>query len=504
VTNTGTAAAPVPKSLTVQAFWLMIARTVGFVCGLALPIILARVFSKDQFGTYRQVFVLVNTSVVMLTFNFSISAYYFLPRRPEKSNAVVLHNLLYHAVAGLLPLLVLVLYPDFLHILSSGEVLRPFSHLIGVVIAAWIFSSLLEQLATAGSDVRASTTFIVGSQLTKTFLLVGAGVMFRTVEAVVWAALIQCTLQGVTLIWYAQRRYPGLWSSFDKAMLIDQIRFVIPTGITGVLYAFQADLHNYIVANQFSPAEYAIYAVGTTQIPFIGILRDSINTVMLPRVAKLQQEGATAEILRIMLKAWRKTGAGLLPIFALLLLLRTEFITVLYGRAYMAASPIFAINLLLLLLTILVTDAVARAHIEINVWMIRVRLLSLAVQVVSSLVLIRFFGMTGALLGMAAGFVVERAVSVRVILGILDFRWHDLRELGGLAGFAVCSGIAAACAAAVLAFIPAHLALARLVAGGAIFVCAYVAAVIAMKLPDEQETAVMNAYSLRFLRMRIL
>jgi O-antigen/teichoic acid export membrane protein len=482
----------------------MVARTVGFVCGLALPIVLARVFTKDQFGTYRQVFVLVNTSVVMLTFNFSISAYYFLPRRPEKSNAVVLHNLLYHAVAGLLPLLMLVLYPDFLHILSSGEMLRPFSDLIGVVIAAWIFSSLLEQLATARGDVQWSTTFIVGSQLTKTVLLVGAGVLFRTVEAVLYAALIQCTLQAAALVWYAQRRFPGLWSSFDKAMLIEQIRFVIPTGITGVVYAFQADLHNYIVANQFSPAEYAIYAVGTTQIPFIGILRDSINTVMLPRVAKLQQEGAKAEILRIMLKAWRKTGAGLLPIFSVLLLLRTEFITVLYGRAYMAASSIFAINLLLLLLTVFVTDAVVRAHIEIRGWMIRMRLLSLAIQVIASVVFIRFFGMTGALLGMAAGFVFERLVNIQVILRMLDFRSHNLRELGGLAGFAVCSGIAAACAAAVLAFIPAHLALTRLAVGGAVFVCAYVAAVIAMKLPDEQEAAVMNAYSLRFLRMRIL
>ncbi len=72
---------PHPKKprLAVQAFWLMTARCIGFVFALAMPLVIVRLFTQEEFGAYKQAFMVVNTAVITLPFSFVLSAFYFFP-----------------------------------------------------------------------------------------------------------------------------------------------------------------------------------------------------------------------------------------------------------------------------------------------------------------------------------------------------------------------------------------------------------------------------------------
>jgi O-antigen/teichoic acid export membrane protein len=500
VTETGTR-----SSLTTQAFWLMTARTIGMVISIALPVVLVRVFTASQFGTYKQVFQLISTAVILLPFSFGMTLFYFLPRQPEKASVVVFNNLLYLTVVGAAVMILLTVAPGALRIVSSGEALTPVAGLIGMVIWTWLFSSLLEQIATARGDVFWSTVFIIVAQCSRAGMMLAAAVVYRTVEMVLYACLVQGLLQSGLLLWYLGRQYPGYWRRIDWQMAGEQVRYTLPLGIIGLMYVVQIDLHNYLVANRFSPADFAIYAVGTSQIPFLGILRDSVNTVMIPRASKLQQEGNKAEMLRILMKSWHKLAAVIVPVCAALFVLRNDFISTLYRSQYLPASPIFALNLLLVVLSMFgSTDAIIRAHVHLQGWMIRVRLASLVFQGVVSLIAIPMFGMIGALIGMVAALVVERVVSLRVIFQILDFRRADMPLLLGLAGFAASSVAAAAATMAALVGLSGHPALVRLTAGCGVFGAVYVACVIGFKVLDSEEKEMVNRASLRLLKVRLL
>ena len=60
-------------SLTVRAFWLMFAKALAFVLGFALPLLLVRRLNQFEFGLYKQVFLVVSTSITVLPLGFSLT-----------------------------------------------------------------------------------------------------------------------------------------------------------------------------------------------------------------------------------------------------------------------------------------------------------------------------------------------------------------------------------------------------------------------------------------------
>src|SRR5712671_595611 len=95
-------ASPKNESLTSRASWLTFAKTVGFVFSVALPLMLARRMDPEQVGVYKQVFLVVGTALNMLPLAFHMSAYYFLPREPDKQRETVLNILLVLTFVGAL------------------------------------------------------------------------------------------------------------------------------------------------------------------------------------------------------------------------------------------------------------------------------------------------------------------------------------------------------------------------------------------------------------------
>ena len=90
------------ESLTWRVCWLTFAKTAGFVFSLALPLLLVRRMDPEQYGLYKQVFLVVTTSMIVLPLGFQMSAYYFLPLKPDKQRETVANIMLFNAAAGLL------------------------------------------------------------------------------------------------------------------------------------------------------------------------------------------------------------------------------------------------------------------------------------------------------------------------------------------------------------------------------------------------------------------
>lgn len=489
--------------LNTQAFWLILARAIGFVFLLAMPIVMVRVFDKEQFGLYKQVFVVVSTAVALCQFGVLLSVFYFLPRMPDKRGAVVLNVVVYHTIVGLAVCALFWVWPGFLKLILGGTGLMPYSRLIGAIVLTWLFASFLEFIPTANADVTWSTSFIIGSQIARTALLTGLALAFRTVEAVLYGALAHGILQSIALLWYLSWRFPSFWRHFDRAIATEQLRYAAPFGLYGILSWAQDDMHNYLVANRFSASDFAIYAVGTADLPFGGILRDSVNAVLMPRVSQLHQEGKTEEILNLLMRAWRRLAVVLLPATALLLVLGRDFIATVYTPRYISSWPIFALNLTALGMAVFLTDAVVRSHAERRFFFMRLRIFNAIIQIPVSLFMMKMFGMIGALIGLLLVSLFEQGVTICTVLRLLRFTRRDLGRLSGILGFAIASALAALVTWAFRLWLTVSSPKVAFVLGSLVYLVAYIIAVIAMKLPDADERELVNRYSVKFLRIRL-
>jgi O-antigen/teichoic acid export membrane protein len=483
--------------MTAGAAWMMLARSCAFAFNLAVPLLLVRRLSQTEFGLYKQVVLVVTTSVMILPLGVYMSAYYFLPRERERQPQVVLNILLFNLAVGGAVCLLLLARPALLTSLFNNPEMGTLAPLLGLVLALWLNSAVLESVAVANQELRLATLFIVAEQVTKAGLFLTAALAYGTVRAIVYAMIAHGAIQFTILLLYLRSRFGAFWRGFEWAVLRRQLAYALPLGVAAVVAGIYLYLDNYFVSFRFSPAEYAIYATGCFNIPFLDLLTSSVNAVMIPRVSQLQVRGERREIVELCARMMRKLAAFNLPFYFFLLVMAREFIVVLFTRNYAASVPIFVINITLIPLGLIGSayDPVIRAYAEHRYFLLRVRVVLLAALACALWYVTRNYGLVGAITVMLAVNVAEKMIVGHKVARVLDMRWRDFALLKDVGKVAVAS-FAAACAAFALKSALAGLKpIFVLAACGVVFGAVYVAAIVLLGVPaaDERDAVMRRA-----------
>ncbi len=430
-------------SLSNQSAWLLFGKVVGFALSFLLPLLTVRYFTQDKVGVYRQTFLVITNAVSILPLGFSMSAFYFLNREPEKRSFTIFNILFFNFITGGLACLTLFFYPQLLgNIFQSDEMTR-LAPLIGVVIWLWIFSTFLEIVALANQETRLATAFIILAQFTKTLLMAGAVILFTTVEAFIYAAIFQAIIQTFILLIYLKKRFPNFWRSFDPSFFRQQIVYAVPFGLAGILYTIQTDVHNYFVGYRFSETDFAIYAYGCFELPLIAMLYESISAVMIPRMSELESQGKKREMILTTAGAMQKLAFAYFPLFVFMMIVAEEFITTLFTKNYAASVPIFRTNLLLLPFYCLMLDPIARAFPEVGRFLLKTRVALFFVLISALYFGIQHFDLQGMIVIVVAFVLFERMISVSKILKVLEVGRSELyllKNVGKTAVAAIVSG----------------------------------------------------------------
>jgi O-antigen/teichoic acid export membrane protein/GT2 family glycosyltransferase len=462
-------------SMTMRAALYMFAKTVAFMFSFLLPLLLVRRLSQHEFGIYKQVFLVVGTALSILPLGVGMSAYYFLPRERERQGQVVFNILLFYLfMAGGICLL-FALRPQVVAVIFNSTDLIQYAPLIGVVILLWVMSSFLEIAAVAHQEVRLATLFVVGSQFTKTALLLAATLMFETVWGLIYAAMLQGALQTLILLLYLKSRFGVFWRDFKWAMMRRQLAYALPLGVAAVIIGLQSDIDNYFVANRFGAASYAIYAIGCFQLPLIAIISDSMGSVMIPRVSYLQKFNRHREIIEVTARVMRELSLLYFPIYAFLLIMGRDFLSLLFTEQYLASYPIFAINITLIPLAIITSacDPVMRAYAEHRFFLLKARVLLLLLLFGALWFVTSHYGMVGTIATAIGVNVIERTVTLAKVGRVLHVRKHDLLLLKDIGKLALAATAASLMALLARAYLLAASGFVRLLVCGVVLSAAY-------------------------------
>ncbi len=472
--DTGTPTAPAPPSLTSQVAWLAIARVVGFAFSIFLPLLMVRLLSPESLGLYRQSFLIVQTATNMLPMSFSFSAYYFLPRMADRPGAVIQNVVLFYVAVGILGGGVLAAFPGLVRWLVGSEQLVAHAALVGLVTALTIGASFLETIATAAADVKYSTVFIIGAQISKgAFALSAAYVSGGRFEAILAAGAIHAAIQFGILLWYAEHRFGGVLRRPDWRLFGDQVRNALPNGLRSWLYFLQTEAHGFFVSRRFGPVQYAVYSIGVFQLPLVNLLRDAITSPLIRRVCELEQANDRAEVVRLLLVGSSRVALFYAPAFFLSITVAPDLIRLMFTERYLDSVPIFRLNLVMLLMSIPIMDPALRAYQQTYTPSLVVRVgLVVAMFALLPLSLDRF-GMIGAIGLMLLIQFLERLYLAHLLVRLLQPRRAEWRE-----GRAVPLALTISAAAAVLTqayrwAVPDQAPVLRLLLASAVFAAVY-------------------------------
>ena len=433
-------------SLTARTIWFICARIVSFAFSFGLPLLLVRRMSQQEFGVYKQLFLLVGTAVVTLPLGFGHSAYYFLPRERARQGEISFNILLFYAGVGSVIAITLILFPELLTSLFDNVELSSYAAPVGLLAFVWILSAPLDTFAIANQEAKVATLFIVSSQLVKAIFLFSAALVIGSVRALIYAAIIHGTLQVCVLVWYLRSRFGAFWRTFDWSIMRRQMAYALPLGLAAILFRTHVDLHNYYVSYNFGAAAYAIYAVGCFNVLLPDIVTEAVGAVLIPRVSYLQSQNQHAEIIQLLARMLRKVAALFFPLYVLLLVIGRDFITVLFTEQYLHSWPIFAINITLIPLALIpiAYDPVVRAYPEYRFFLIKVRVVLLLVLVGNLVFFTSKFGLVGAISAVVLVAAIENVLTATKSAQVLGVTRGDLlllKDVGRIAVAAIIAGV---------------------------------------------------------------
>ena len=483
---------PVTKprtSLVAGASWLLASKICSFAITSALPFILTRRLSKTDYGYYKQLFLILTTTLNLLPFGMNMSLFYFIPRaktQAEKGN-ISLNVVIFYLVTTGIVGGSLIVNPGLIEFLFHSAPLTKVGRLIGLTMIPYIVSSLLEIVLIANGNPRWAAISSVAINTGRTILIIAAAFIWGTIDSILWSVLVVAILQFLWLAFYMATSFGDFWTTFRWRGLWSQLVYALPLGLAGLTWALQVDVDNYFVNHYFSAAMFAIYATGCFDVPLVGMLSDSVGAVLIPRISALQANNSTQEIIDVTVKAIRGLAFAYAPIFVFVSIAANQVITVLFSEKYLASVPIFRVNLFMVLLAIVAVDPVLRAFKSEYLWLLRTNVALLALLFVALYFGTTRFGLMGAVSCVIIVQYIARALLVWRISRLLKVRLADLRPLEDVLKTLLVATIAGLCVEPLLLPIQRWGALATTLISGSIFCAIYFFGLIVLKVPNQSE-----------------
>ncbi len=332
-----------------------------FTAGLTvfIPLVLARVLSLEEYGTYYQLFLIATTLYHVLPFGVVQSLYYFLPRAEEKRPWLG-QTLLFMTGAGLLGAALVWGLLGPVAGLFDNPALLEYRGALAAYTGLWLGSFPLEiSLTSQGRTKQSALVYLVSDALRSATMVVpcllGAGLRGMMLAVVGFAALrYVATWAVVPRGTTGPLVRPGLWR--------EQLVYAAPFGAAMLLANPQQNAHFYVVAGSVAPALYALYRVGCFQLPVVDLFYTPTSEVLMVRLGELEKQGRLEEGVGAFREAAGRLAFAFLPLAAFLFSAAPEFIGALFGTKFLPAVPIFRVSVLGVVLAILPMDGVLRAR----------------------------------------------------------------------------------------------------------------------------------------------
>ena len=337
------------KSLTRTAGMLSGVESLRFVLKSIIGIVLARMLSMEDYGSYRQLFLIYTTFSTILLVGLPQSMLYFIPKLELSSDKkqYISRIVDFISILGLIFGVGILIFGAEISARFANPNLKTLLLLFAVypvfMFVNQIYSFIMLGLKRTESVMRFSLLAVCCDLI----LILGAAIFTRDLTMIVLAVLLSAFIQWI-YVRLQLRDYSSTYK-WDKDFYKAQLRYSLPLGLSSIIGILAIQLDKIVISGVFTPAQFAVFSIGAMELPFIGILNNSVNSVILPH---LSASGEKSEAIRLYRGSIRKNALLIFPVAVLSFILASDVLTFLYGADYSAAAPYFRVYLCTILVRI--------------------------------------------------------------------------------------------------------------------------------------------------------
>ncbi|TMB23765.1 MAG: hypothetical protein E6J65_13395 [Deltaproteobacteria bacterium] len=328
-----------PGGILRQAGPLMLGRGGATVVGFALPLILTRLLPQAEFGTYKQVWLVVTTAYFMLQLGLAQSLYYFLPRKDGRERAWLTQASM--ALVTLGAVCAAVLYGSRFLIARqfANPELATFALPMAVMTWLMIAAAPLEISLTAEGRVRTAAWIIFLSDAVRVAASVVPLLLGLGLHGFFWAYVVHAAVRFGLQCWFFFRRGGP---QIDWTLMREQLAYALPFGAAVLLEIPQRTFHQWAVGWSVDAATFAIYAQGCFQVPIVNLLYAPISDILQVRFA---ESGVREHRVHLFHDANLRLAAVFFPFTAGMVAAAPLFIPALFTHVYDPSTVLIGLKL---------------------------------------------------------------------------------------------------------------------------------------------------------------
>ena len=431
-------------SLADKAGFIGVGRFLRTVSKLLFALILVRLISKYDFGTYRQVFLLYNLLSVIFFLGIPTSIYYFLPQlENNQQKQFIIQSELFLFFMGLLLGGVFLAGSELIGKSFSNPDLPGYLKLFAFYplldFPVQTLPPMLICLDKHKQSAVVNVIFVFTFLFSLVIPLLAGGTLTHAFISLIGVSAVQLILVLVYII----RLIGGVPRIFDFKMIKNQLKYSIPLGFSGFATLISRELDKLVISFFFLPQVFAVYAIGARELPFVTIIPYAVSSTLFPKFVLLYKQKQRQELINLWHNAITKVSIILLPLFSIFFVTANEVVTVLYTSGYVESVPVFRYYLLLILIHVTAFDSLILSLGFPRIVLIA-SLSAILLNTVFNVLCIHLFGFVGPAI---ATIVVSYGITIffiRVILTKLGVSWQQVfpwRKYLHILGISVVTGL---------------------------------------------------------------
>lgn len=340
------------KSIFKKLGALLLGNGLSQIINTFFVLILVRIFTQDQYAVYRLGNQLIMTVSPIFVFGLPMTISMFLPRYKQERERrnFVFQTIFFLIVAGFVGALLLQLNKNIIFSLYKNSELLDYLWVFSLsFFSEVVFSYFPFYMTTENKNKKLAISVTVLSLLKLSSIFISM-MMGNNFKIFMYTFAISSMIKLVYVIVEPIIYYRIKIRELEKKDSMQQLQESVPIGMTNVVAAFSKNLGSNLVANKYSASEYATYVTGAFEVPFIGILRNSITGAVLPSFSLLfkhDNHKAQNDIIQSFKKTVALSGVIILPIMLGLITYSYGAIGILFPK-YTDSNTIFKIFMLLL------------------------------------------------------------------------------------------------------------------------------------------------------------
>jgi len=471
--------------LRTQVILTSISKSLKHVSVFIIAIFLTRYFTKDEYGTYIQVMMIMDVALYLALFGIPSSVYYFLPRAAEKKRLMKNTMLLLFSVAVLVSAIIY----QFIEQLATGL------NNLELVPLGWLIASfILLQI-----PIKLYEPFMICTQNVARFVAVNATFNLAFLFAVVTPLLLGWSLAELLLVlfYFFLAQFLAIYIvtgytyfqlkddvTGEEYRVAEQISYSAPIGFSGAIAQLGKIVDKVIVSGYFNPATLAVYARGAMEIPMLNVIANSLGNILMPKFVEEFRAGNNAAVLKLWHSSIKMMAMFIYPTLVFLILNGSNIIPFLFTEEYLASVIIFQIYTLGLVTRITSYDSIVRTVGKTKI-LLKMSVFAVVLNVVLTIVLINAMGIVGAPLATVIVGTILRFIYLVIITKLLEVSLFNVFPWMSLLKLIVSALLAGACILPILSIGLSYLM--AILVSGAVFSIVYLIVFRILKPLDKSE-----------------